>query len=374
MTTYYNLFTETTSTIKFKKPFLATLMYHSLTNRKVHMFNLKHLLYFVFAASILMSSNLKGQTITLLHQSIVSSSIRGLSIVNDSIAWVSGSNGTVGITTNGGKTWAWPSVKGFEKADFRDIEAFSDKEAIIISSGTPAVILKTTDGGVNWLLTYQNNNKAYFLDAMEFNGNKNGIILGDPIDGKFLILETSDGGRSWNPFKNPPTALPDEAAFAASGTCLRRNKRTFVMVTGGSNARMITLEKKFNHYFHSWNIPILHGKASQGAFSIAFGHKQAIIVGGDYSDATRADSTSVYIHNVSMQLSTQQATGYQSCVENIKDNIYLSTGTPGSSLTNDGGKTWQKIDVESYNVCSKAKQGSLILLAGDGGKIGIYKP
>jgi photosystem II stability/assembly factor-like uncharacterized protein len=334
---------------------------------------LKYLFYFSFVVVTLISPALKAQTVTLLYQSI-SSSIRGLSVLDDRVAWVSGSKGTVGITVDGGKTWAWPQVKGFEQIDFRDIEAFSDKEAIIMSSGTPAVILKTIDGGVNWLVTYQNNDKAYFLDAMEFDGHNNGIILGDPINGKFLILQTSNGGKSWIPAKNPPTALPNEAAFAASGTCLRKFKRAFIIVTGGSNARMIKLTKRFKSRFHSWNIPILHGKASQGAFSVAFGHKEGIIVGGDYLNAGRTDSVAVYIDNASMHISVQQPTGYQSCVENIKENCYLSTGTTGSNLTTDGGKTWRKIDAVNYNVCRKAKDGNLILLAGDNGKIGIYKP
>ena len=32
-------------------------------------------------------------------------SIRGLSVVTDNVVWVSGSNGTFGRTTDGGKTW-----------------------------------------------------------------------------------------------------------------------------------------------------------------------------------------------------------------------------------------------------------------------------
>jgi photosystem II stability/assembly factor-like uncharacterized protein len=45
-------------------------------------------------------------------------SLRGLSVVNDNVVWVSGSNGTVGKTTNGGKNWKWFNVKGFEKENF----------------------------------------------------------------------------------------------------------------------------------------------------------------------------------------------------------------------------------------------------------------
>jgi hypothetical protein len=65
-------------------------------------------------------------------------SIRGLSVVNDNILWVSGSNGMVGKSTNGGKNWKWFQVKAFEKADFRDIEAFDATTAVMISVGEPA--------------------------------------------------------------------------------------------------------------------------------------------------------------------------------------------------------------------------------------------
>ena len=102
---------------------------------------------------------LKAQHIEVLQQGN-QSSIRGLSVVDDKVAWISGSKGTIAITKDGGKTWDWQQVKGFEKSDFRDIEAFSTKEAIIISSGTPALILKTTDGGQNWKVKYKNTDPA----------------------------------------------------------------------------------------------------------------------------------------------------------------------------------------------------------------------
>src|SRR4051812_28564225 len=140
---------------------------------------------------LLAASSSIAQHIEVLQQG-KPTSIRGLSVVDDNIAWVSGTKGTIAITTDGGKTWDWQQVKGFEKADFRDIEAFSAKEAVIMSSGTPALILKTTDGGANWKVKYNNPDSAYFLDAMDFAGKQHGFILGDPINSKFLLLETKD--------------------------------------------------------------------------------------------------------------------------------------------------------------------------------------
>jgi len=319
--------------------------------------------------------DLKAQHIELLEQG-KPTSIRGLSVVDDKVAWVSGSKGYVAITTNGGKTWDWQQVKGFEKADFRDIEAFSDKEAIIMSSGTPALIVKTIDGGANWQVKYKNADTAYFLDAMDFADKKHGFVLGDPIKGKFVLLETKNGGENWLSFENPPSALPGEAAFAASGTCLRVNKRFLSIVTGGSHSRELVWVK--DGWLQS-NLIFSNKKPSQGAFSVASNGEINIYVGGDYANDKRTDSTSEYWHfdgsygGGPILLSKTPPSGYQSCVENIKGDTFLSTGTPGSNITTDGGRNWSKIDNTSYNVCRKAKSGTLVLLAGDRGKIGILK-
>lgn len=306
-------------------------------------------------------------------------SIRGLSVVNDHVAWVSGSKGYVAITKDGGKNWNWTQVKGFEKSDFRDIEAFSDKEAIMMSSGTPALILKTTDGGENWQIKYQNTDTAYFFDAMDFDTPKHGLLLGDPIKGKFVLMETNDGGETWHPYKNAPDALPGEAAFAASGTCLRVNTDEIDIVTGGSQSRLLILLND-NLASEKWldiNLAITHGKPSQGAFSLVNG-AGTIVVGGDYQKDHLTDSVANYWPNdeharAHATLPHTPPAGYQSCVEYISDGTFLSTGTPGSNITTDGGITWTKIDGTSYNVCRKAKKGKLVLLAGDGGMVGIFK-
>src|SRR5215207_8722693 len=110
-------------------------------------------------------------------------SIRGLSVVDDMIVWVSGSNGIVG--------------KSFEKRDFRDIEAFDKNTAIIIAIAEPAQILKTTDGGVNWKIVFTDSTKGMFLDAMDFYNKKNGLVVGDPVGGRFFLASTKNSGDSW---------------------------------------------------------------------------------------------------------------------------------------------------------------------------------
>jgi photosystem II stability/assembly factor-like uncharacterized protein len=334
----------------------------------------KYLLIFrCLISSLLLSSLAKAQQIVQL-QSGKPASIRGLSVVDDSVAWISGSKGNIALTKDGGKTWAWQQVKGYEKSDFRDIEAFSAKEAVIMSSGTPAVILKTTDGGENWALKYINTDSAYFFDAMDFFGKSEGWIMGDAINNKFLLLKTSNSGDAWSAEPNQPSATKGEGGFAASGTCLRTCNKTIYIVSGGLATNLITA----NARDLKWTItplPFPKSKVSQGAFSIAIGKNSTVITGGDYSNDKRQDSTACYSVDKGLiwQLSSKPLIGFQSCVEYIDKDIFLSTGTPGSNITLDGGKTWTKIDDASYNVCRKAKHGKLVLLAGGGGKIGILK-
>lgn len=336
---------------------------------------------FAIGLTILVAPNiLKAQTIIPLVQG-KPTSIRGLSVVNDNVAWVSGSKGHVATTHDGGKTWAWQQVKGFENADFRDIEAFSDKEAIIMSSGTPTLILKTIDGGANWQVKYRNTDTAYFFDAMDFDNPKHGLVLGDPIDNKFVLMETNDGGETWEMFKNRPNALPGESAFAASGTCLRIDNENIInIVTGGSRSRLLILinDKIAAGKWITIDLALLQGKSSQGAFSLANGDG-TIVVGGDYQKDQLADHVAEYSNSSdehgrrTMVLANKPPLGFQSCVEYVNDKTFISTGTPGSNITLDSGKNWKKIDDISYNVCRRAKHGKLVLFAGNGGKIGILK-
>src|SRR4051812_22656798 len=121
----------------------------------------------LFAILVFFSASMYAQTIKLLNPGS-KASLRGLSVVDDKTVWVSGSAGTVGRSLDGGDTWKWMTVKGFEKIDFRDIKAFDRKTAVIMGITDPAYILKTTDGGDNWKIVFEDKRKGMFLDAMDF--------------------------------------------------------------------------------------------------------------------------------------------------------------------------------------------------------------
>lgn len=302
-------------------------------------------------------------------------SIRGLSVVNDNIIWVSGSNGTVGRSNNGGKNWKWITVKGFEKTDFRDIEAFDASTAIIMGIAEPAYILKTTDGGETWKVVYENKTKGMFLDAMEFWNEQAGIVIGDPIEGRFFISRTFDGGSTWQdiPFDKRPIADSGEACFAASGTNIRAlDKDEAVFVSGGLKSRLYKRDNIIS-------MPIIQGKETTGANSISVwdsfrknGGKRIIVVGGDFN-ADSSSQKNCFISNDGGKTWYEPSTppnGYRSCVEYVSKTDVLSCGLNGVDYSLNGGRDWRWISKEGFHVCRIAKLGTSIFLAGGNGKIG----
>lgn len=296
------------------------------------------------------------------------SSLRGLSVVNDQTVWVSGSNGTVGLSIDGGNTFQWMIVKGYEKRDFRDIEAFDAKTAIIMGIDTPAIILKTTDAGKTWKKVFEDKRKGMFLDAMEFWNELSGIVVGDPVDGKVFIARTFDGGNTWRglPDAYYPTAEKGEAMFASSGTNVRKLARDEAcFVTGGMRSRLFIRDQKID-------LPIMQGKETTGANSIAvWDKKNFIIVGGDFTNPSSKEKNSAISKNAgkSFIVPITPPFGYRSCVEYISKKLIITCGLTGVDISDDGGMNWRTISAEGFHVVRKAIKGKAVFLAGSNGRV-----
>lgn len=310
-----------------------------------------------------------AQTVKLLNSGS-KASFRGLSVVNDQVVWVSGTNGTVGRSMDGGDTWTWKTVKGYEKIDFRDIEAFDKNTAIIMGIADPAYILKTTDGGDNWKLVFKDTTKGMFLDAMEFWNEQSGIVIGDPLgDNKVFVARTFDGGENWQkiPVANLPTVDKGEAFFASSGTNVRRlNKQEAVFISGGLRARLFIRDKKID-------LPLVQGKESTGANSIAVKRKKCmIIVGGDFSAKDDTTKNCVITNDGGETFYTPVARphGYRSCVEYLGKKTWISCGLNGVDYSTDEGLNWSWISKDSFHAVRKAKKGKAVYFSGGAGRIG----
>lgn len=320
----------------------------------------------IFYLFINLFSTFSQQKIEILSET-KGLSIRGLSVISDKIIWVSGNKGTVGKSVDGGLTFVWMIVKGFEKSDFRDIEAFDENTAIIMAIAEPAYILKTIDGGKTWKTVYENSTKGMFLDAIDFSVSKKGMVVGDAVDGKIFIANTKTSGDSWQEIMLKPTAIGSEGCFASSGTNIVLYKNNYYFVSGGINSR----------FFKSGiprQIPIIQGNETSGGNSIAISKngKNLIIVGGDFNIIDNQIDNCLISKNrgKTFQKSIVNPTGYRSCVEFISKKTAISCGLNGVDISNDKGVNWMNISKESFHVCQKAADGKIVYFAGSNGRIG----
>lgn len=319
----------------------------------------------IFSICVLLSHAYAQKLVTIAKKEGVS--FRGLSAVTGKVIWVSGSQGTVGRSIDGGNTWQWMNVAGYETKEFRDIEAFDAHTAIIMAVGEPAILLKTTNDGATWKVVYKNDTPGMFLDAMEFWNDESGIVVGDPVDGRFFVARTFDNGSNWRAlnFDKLPVAKTGEALFAASGTnvsALDRDEACFV--TGGAVSRLFWKGDPVD-------LPVISGKPTQGVNSVAVWYKNKrqphiTVVGGDFSaPASREkncylsrDGGKTWIHP------SNPPYGYRSCVEYISAVKLIACGLNGVDISFDEGINWNNISNDGYNVCRKAKKGNTIFLAG----------
>ena len=120
-------------------------------------------------------------------------------------------------------------------------------------------------------------------------------------------------------------------------------------------------------------IPMLNGKETTGANSVAVNeHGTIITVGGDFTDK-EADSKNCFItRNKGKDWTgpTEPPHGYRSCVEWLSGKQWISCGLNGVDYTGDDGDTWKWISKESFHVCRKARKGKAVFLAGNNGRIG----
>ncbi|MFF8480175.1 WD40/YVTN/BNR-like repeat-containing protein [Streptomyces antibioticus] len=284
---------------------------------------------------------------------------RGLAAVDRHTAWVAGSQGTVLRTTDGGASWRNVSPPGAADLQFRDVEAFDARHAVVlaIGEGEASRVYRTDDGGATWTESFRNTDARAFYDCLAFFDRRHGLAMSDPVDGRFRILSTRDGGRTWTvlPDRGMPAALEGEAGFAASGQCLvTAGSRDVWLATGGAaHARVLHSADRGR----TWTVsgtPLPAGDPARGVFALAFRDRaHGLAVGGDYrpdqpslqAAATTADGGRTW------RPARTAPPAYRSGVTWLPHTrpTALAVGPTGTDLTTDAGRTWHTIDTGSYD-------------------------
>lgn len=339
-----------------------------------------------------------GQTaVWQMQESGTTAGLRGIDSVDGTVAWASGTGGTVLRTVDGGAHWTKCAVPDGEKdgatLDFRGVQAWDDKTAIVMASGVgeKSRLYKTTDGCGSWKLVLKNADPEGFFDAFWINPAYNdGLLLGDPVKNSFVVLETSDSGITWrrDGTKGLEVGSRPIAGFAASNSLIPRFGAGYMQgfVTGGMGGSFL---------FHRWDgkywsrspIPLSSGTNSSGAFSIEYRvtlppctdcsgpfYQFAVAVGGDYTRPNESVGTAAWSSDggKTWTASARPPHGYRSSVGwggSIKQSrgripAWITVGTNGSDVSRDDGRTWQPLDDGNWNALS------LPFVVGPGGRIG----
>jgi photosystem II stability/assembly factor-like uncharacterized protein len=129
----------------------------------------------------------------------VSADLISVSAVDNNVCWIGGHDGVVLRTTNGGTTWTnvgGGSVIGtINRAEnVYALDANTCLAAMLSSSGT--YVYRTSNGGSNWAQVFAQNNGG--TSAVQMTSATDGFMVGDPVNSRWSLWKTSDGGASWD--------------------------------------------------------------------------------------------------------------------------------------------------------------------------------
>lgn len=325
-----------------------------------------------------------------IEQSHTKADLRGIHAVGNGVAWASGTNGTVLRTEDGGYLWQLCALlPGAETLDFRGVWAWDSETAIVMSSGhgDQSRLYKTTDGCATWQALYSNPDPKGFWDAITFTDKKHGIILGDPVDGRFVILRTEDGGLHWRKVDDPALGADPlgEGAFAASnssyvaipssgkftmdtplgaaleffGTSGPGGPRVFYLAMrdkqavapGSKTVRAKAAEAKMSLKWMNVAVPLAKTAPSMGIFALAFSDAYTgIAVGGDYLQPNDSSGTAAFTvdNGQTWMKAMRPPHGYRSSVAwSAADKAWVTVGTNGGDVSRDDGKTWQQTPISA---------------------------
>jgi photosystem II stability/assembly factor-like uncharacterized protein len=341
----------------------------------------------------------------VMQDSGTAAGLRGIYSVDGKVAWASGSGGTVLRTVDGGEHWGKCAVPDGDKdgatLDFRGVQAWDEKTAIVMASGPgeKSRLYRTQDGCKTWTLLLKNSDPKGFYDSFWLTAiYGEGMLLGDPVDDRFSVFNTEDGGVTWKQDKSGSLKLKgvSQGAFAASNSSIRRALRgngdtrgpgtDFFpgFVTGGKGGaflfeRWAGPSKTKARYGKKlpgsptpdWSrrsLPLAGGTESAGAFALALRYTGSpcsdcgfgtywlpVVVGGEYTKPDQSSGTAAWSNDGgrTWTASSKPPHGYRSSVtwsDELK--AWVAAGTNGSDISRDDGKTWASLDDGNWNALS----------------------
>ncbi|MEO6347310.1 MAG: oxidoreductase [Aquaticitalea sp.] len=282
-------------------------------------------------------------------------SIRAIELLNDKSLAFAANNGVFGLYNSQSNTW----MTSIQKLDTFNLQfravAHTSTDFFMLSGENPALLYKTGENGVMELV-YKEESEKVFYDAMTFWNDKEGIAIGDPIDGCMSVIITQDGGETWTkvPCNNLPKIKEGEAAFAASNTNIAVVGDKTWIATGGQTSRIFFSPDKGL----TWEVsetPMINAEATTGIYSMDFyDEKNGFAIGGDYTKPDNNKANKIMTDDGGETwtiVADGKEPGYRSCVQyvpNSNGNYLVTVGFKGVDFSNDKGQSWKHLSDDSF--------------------------
>ncbi|PIF01296.1 MAG: oxidoreductase [Maribacter sp.] len=278
-------------------------------------------------------------------------SIRAIELMNNSLAFAADQGVFGSIDLNTGQVRTNIQKRDSVLPEFRAV-AHTATDFFMLSVSSPALLYKTGNTGMQ--LVYMESGENVFYDAMTFWNDKEGIAIGDAVNGCISIIITRDGGLTWNkvPCTKLPKAMKGEGAFAASNTNIKTiGGKTWVATTSGQ----VYFSGDKGGTWEVQTTPILGKEDSQGIYSIDFYNESlGIAVGGDYTHPEGNSANKAITEDGGESwtlLADGQEPNYKSCVRfvpNSGGNGIVAVGFTGITYSSNKGQSWAKLSDEPF--------------------------
>lgn len=200
--------------------------------------------------------------------------------------WVSGTAGSIYMSADNGKNWQpITAPQNSDQLEFRDIQPLGDGNVLLMSSGEgdASRIYATSNNGADWRQVNKSEGAKQFYDCFQMIDKQTGYLYGDSDEQGLFVLQTDDGGNSWQRVELPIPAQAGEGGFASSGTCVNRGNSNIQVLIGTGNADKPRLLLRDESGWLSIDTPFTGGAAS-GVFSVQLSGDEIYAFGGSLND------------------------------------------------------------------------------------------
>jgi hypothetical protein len=331
--------------------------------------NLNLVIFFLFVSKLIFSQTNEMLPFKIIKYGPDTCYARGIQIYKNKI-FTSNSNGMVYSYDLKSNKIQEEIDRNFSKklSELRDIHIINENEFVAMQSHEQSGIYRKNGAKINsWIPD------STFFDALDFNSDGVGILMGDPKNDYLQVYLTFNFGKAWMQIKKKEFKTSQgEAGFAASGTVVQvLNDSTYYIATGGLNSRIIKTTN-FGKSWESFLVPFQKNE-SAGIFSMLFWNEnEGICVGGNYSKPNDSISTCFVTSNGGKTWNEpkKSLSGYRSCVIKVEKQLY-ACGTNGIDVSNDYGITWNKIS--NINSCALAYSKKKLYATTIKGSVAVFK-